>query len=65
MIDILIIMIDILIIRVNFREVNLCLLSLLGQKDSLDVGEDTTLGNGDSGKKLVQFIYFISDNISV
>ena len=32
------------------------LLSLLGEEDSLDVGEDTTLGNGDSGQKLVQLL---------
>merc|ERR1739842_56112 len=32
------------------------LLGLLGQKDSLDVGEDTTLGNGDAGQELVQLL---------
>ena len=32
------------------------LLRLLGQEHSLDVGEDTTLGNGDSGQKLVQLL---------
>ena len=35
---------------------NLLLLGLLGEKDSLDVGEDTTLGNGDSGQELVQLL---------
>ena len=32
------------------------LLGLLGQKDSLDVGEYTTLGNGDAGQKFVQLL---------
>ena len=30
------------------------LVRLLGQEDSLDVGEDSTLGDGDSGNQLVQ-----------
>ena len=30
------------------------LLRFLGQENSLDVGEDSTLGNGDSGEQLVQ-----------
>merc|ERR1719341_1037581 len=29
--------------------------TLLWQEDSLDVGKNTTLGNGNTGKKLVQF----------
>ncbi|XP_046573471.1 uncharacterized protein LOC124281572 [Haliotis rubra] len=32
------------------------LLGLLGEKNSLDVGEDTTLGDGYSGQKLVQLL---------
>ena len=32
------------------------LVRLLGQEDSLDVGEDSTLGDGDSGKQLVQLL---------
>ena len=32
------------------------LVGLLGQKHSLDVGEDTTLGDGHSGEKLVQLL---------
>merc|ERR1712037_279109 len=32
------------------------LLGLLGQEDSLDVGEHTTLGNGDTGQELVQLL---------
>ena len=32
------------------------LLGLLGQKDSLDVGEHTTLGNGDARQELVQLL---------
>jgi hypothetical protein len=31
-------------------------LGLLGQKDSLDVGEDTALGNGHTGQELVQLL---------
>ena len=38
------------------RKSNLLLLGLLGEKDSLDVGEDTTLSDGDSGEKLVQLL---------
>ena len=32
------------------------LVRLLGQEDSLDVGQDSTLGDGDSGQKLVQLL---------
>ena len=32
------------------------LLGLLGQEDSLDVGEHTTLGDGDAGQELVQLL---------
>ena len=35
---------------------NLLLLGLLGEKDGLDVGEDTTLSDGNSGEKLVQLL---------
>ena len=35
---------------------NLLLLGLLGEEDGLDVGEDTTLSDGDSGEKLVQLL---------
>lgn len=35
---------------------SLGLLRLLGQEDGLDVGEDSTLGNGDTGQKLVQLL---------
>ena len=31
-------------------------LGLLGQKNGLDVGEDTSLGDGDSGQKFVQLL---------
>ena len=33
---------------------------LLGQEDGLDVGEDTSLGNGDSGQELVQ-LFVVTD----
>ncbi len=36
------------------------LLGLLGEEDSLDVGEDTTLGNGDTRQELVQ-LFIIPD----
>ena len=36
------------------------LLRLLGQEDSLDVGQDTSLGNGHSGEELVQ-LFVIAD----
>ena len=42
------------------KEENLLLLGLLGEKDSLDVGEDTTLSDGDSREKLVQ-LFVITD----
>ena len=32
------------------------LLGLLGEEDGLDVGEDSTLGNGDTGEQLVQLL---------
>jgi len=35
---------------------NLLLFRLLGEKDSLDVGKDTTLSDGDSREELVQFL---------
>ena len=38
------------------KEENLLLLGLLGEKDGLDVGEDTTLGDGDTREKLVQLL---------
>ena len=39
---------------------HLLLFRLLGEKDSLDVGEDTTLSDGDSREKLVQ-LFVITD----
>ena len=39
---------------------DLLLLGLLGEEDSLDVGEDTTLGNGDTGEEFVQ-LFVIAD----
>ena len=44
---------------------SLCLLGLLGQKDSLDVGQDTSLGNGDTGKKLVQLLIVADGQLKV
>ena len=39
---------------------DLLLLGLLGEEHCLDVGEDTTLGNGDTGEELVQ-LFVIAD----
>ncbi len=45
---------------------NLCgLLGLLGQKDSLDVGEDTTLGDGHTREKLVQLLVVADGQLQV
>ena len=38
------------------RKCDLLLFRLLGEKDSLDVGKDTTLSDGDSREELVQFL---------
>ena len=37
-----------------------CLLGLLWQQNSLDVGEDSTLGNGDTSEQFVQ-LFIITD----
>ena len=37
-------------------DLSLGLLGLLGEEDGLDVGQDTTLGDGDTGEKLVQLL---------
>ena len=41
------------------------LVRLLGQKDSLDVGEDSTLGDGDSGQELVQLLVIPDGKLEV
>ena len=38
---------------------------LLGQEDGLDVGEDTSLGNGDSGQELVQLLVIADGQLQV
>ena len=38
------------------RKCDLLLFRLLGEKDGLDVGQDTTLGDGDSREKFVQLV---------
>lgn len=43
----------------------LFLLSLLGKKNCLDVGEDTTLGNGDTRQELVQFFVITDGQLQV
>ena len=40
-------------------------LRLLGQKHSLDVGQDTTLGDGDTGQKLVQLLVVADGKLKV
>ena len=46
-------------------ERNLLLLGLLGEKDGLDVGEDTTLSDGDSGEKFVQLLVITDGQLQV
>lgn len=41
------------------------LLGLLGQKHSLDVGEYTTLGDGDSREKLVQLLVITDSQLKM
>jgi hypothetical protein len=41
------------------------LFCLLGEKDSLDVGEDTSLGNGDSSQQFVQFFVVTDGQLQV
>lgn len=41
------------------------LLGLLGQEHSLDVGQDTTLGDGDSGQELVQLLVITDGQLQV
>jgi hypothetical protein len=41
------------------------LLGLLGEEDSLDVGEDTALGDGDSGQQLVQLLVVTDGQLEV
>ena len=41
------------------------LVRLLGQEDSLDVGEDSTLGDGDSGQELVQLLVIPDGKLEV
>ena len=41
------------------------LVRLLGQENSLDVGENSTLGNGDSSKKLVQLLVVSDGELKV
>ena len=41
---------------VKAEELGRLLFRLLGEKDGLDVGKNTSLGNGDPGEQLVQFL---------
>ena len=41
------------------------LLRLLGQQNGLDVGQDTSLGDGDSGQKLVQLLVITDGQLQV
>ena len=54
--------------RLVIRGRELCLgslLGLLGQKNSLDVGEDSTLGDGDSSEQLVQLLVVTDGQLKV
>ena len=44
---------------------DLLLLGLLGEEDSLDVGEDTTLGNGNTREEFVQFLVVADGKLEV
>jgi hypothetical protein len=41
------------------------LFGLLGQQDCLDVGQDTSLGDGDSGQELVQLLVVADGQLQV
>ena len=47
------------------KKKKLFLLGLLGQEHSLDVGENTTLSNGDSGEKFVQFFVIANGELEM
>jgi len=47
------------------KGLGLGLLGLLGQEDSLDVGEDTTLGNGHAREQLVQLLIVADGQLEV
>lgn len=42
-----------------------CLLRLLGQKDGLDVWQDTSLGDGDTGQEFVQLLVVADGQLEV
>ena len=44
---------------------SLGLLRLLGEKDGLDVGEDTSLGDGDTGQELVELLVVSDGELEV
>ena len=44
---------------------SLGLLRLLGQKDGLDVGQNSSLGDGDAGQKLVQLLVIPDGELQV
>ena len=44
---------------------DLLLLGLLGQQDCLDVGQDTTLGNGHTGEQLVELLVVADGQLQV
>jgi hypothetical protein len=47
------------------KSLGLGLLRLLGEEDSLDVGENTTLGNGDTAEQLVQLLIVADSQLEV
>ena len=52
------------LVEVIFRDL-LGLLGFLGQKHGLDVRQDTSLGDGDTGQKLVQFLVVADGQLQV
>ena len=47
------------------NRLSLGFLGLLGEEDGLDVGQDTSLGNGDSGQELVQLLVVSDGELEV
>ena len=39
--------------------------ALLGEKDSVDVGEDPTLGNGHAGQQLVELLVITNSELNI
>ena len=56
--------VSILIVKVTASRITFSR-SLLGEEHSLDVGEDTTLGNGNTREEFVQFLVIADGELKV